>query len=148
MEPPERLVFAEERAPTHYLKVIVSGRIDETLAKLFAWSGWTQEELATKEHKAPQHIARALRFGRFLNFSPTGENPETLPKSLSERRFREYWERTDKTETNERIRFVAVQRFIAAEVSLRRGNRPRISPAIIERFADGVGARAKAEGRR
>ena len=36
-------------------------------------------------------------FGRFLDFSTTVLNSELLPANLTERRFRSYWERTDKT---------------------------------------------------
>jgi hypothetical protein len=43
-----------------------------------------------------------LRFGRFLNFPTTVENPETGPLGLTERRFREFWDRTDKCGGNER----------------------------------------------
>lgn len=70
------------------------------LARLFFLSGWTQEELATIEGKSKQWVDFRLRFGRFLNFSgfPTRVGKG---KSLSERRFCGYWERTDKHETNE-----------------------------------------------
>jgi hypothetical protein len=57
-------------------------------------NGWTKEKLAEKEGKSPQWIAQRLRFGRFLNFSTMVEKTETLPKNLTERKFRKYWERT------------------------------------------------------
>ena len=114
-----------------------AARRDQALAKLFTWCGWTQEELVAKEHKSPQWVSYRLRFGRFLTFSTTAENSPPLPNNLSERRFRDYWERTDKHETNERIRFMGVRRLIQAETALRRDQRPRIGPAIVERFGDG-----------
>lgn len=110
---------------------------DQALAVLFARSGWTQEQLAQKEKRSPQWVARRLRFGRFLNFSPMGENPDSLPNNLTERRFRQYWERSDKTETNERIRFLAVRRLIEEETVAHRTRRPKIGKAIVEQFGDG-----------
>jgi hypothetical protein len=53
-------------------------------------SGWTQEQLAKKEGKTIAWVAYRLRFGRFLNFSTTVENRQTLPSNLTERRFRSY----------------------------------------------------------
>jgi hypothetical protein len=64
------------------------------MAELFYRSGWMQEELAKKEGKPQPYISRTLRFGRFLNFMPTGINSESAPNGLTERRFRSYSERT------------------------------------------------------
>jgi transcriptional regulator with XRE-family HTH domain len=77
----------------------------QELARLFYRSGWTQEELAKKEGKSRQWIDQRLRFGRFLEFATSGsfsQNPGF--SKLTDRRFRDYWSRTDKTESNERIR--------------------------------------------
>jgi hypothetical protein len=79
-------------------------RWDQSLAKLFTRSGWTQEELAKAERVNQKTISRLLLFGRFLNFRPDGLNAEIPTFSLTEGRFRSYWRRTDKGETNERIR--------------------------------------------
>lgn len=46
----------------------------------------------------PQYMARALRFGRFLAFTPDGRKPG----NLCERLFRSFWERADKAGGNER----------------------------------------------
>lgn len=81
-----------------------SAKRDQALAVLFYRSGWTQEELAKKEGKSQRWIAYRLCFGRFLNFSTMVLNPETLPNSITERRFRSFWERTEGS-TNERARF-------------------------------------------
>jgi hypothetical protein len=58
--------------------------------------------LAAKERKSQQWISRRMLFGRFLSFTPTGVNAETLPINLGEWRFRSYWDRTDKFGGNER----------------------------------------------
>jgi hypothetical protein len=74
-----------------------------------------KNRLAKKEGKSAGWITQRLRFGRFLTFLTTVSNSESLPLNLTERRFRQYWERTDKSETNERIRFLAVRRLIESE---------------------------------
>jgi hypothetical protein len=75
----------------------------QALAVLFYRSGWTQEELATKERKSRSYLARMLLFGRFLIFVPMGTNPESLPNNRTEQRFRAFWERTE-SGPNERDR--------------------------------------------
>lgn len=116
---------------------LAAAKRDQALARLFVWCGWTQEELGRKEGKSQSHIAKVLRFGRFLTFSSTELNSDSSPNNLSEGRFRAYWERTDKHEMNERIRFATVQRLMAADIGVRRSPRTQIRPAIIERFGDG-----------
>ena len=106
---------------------------DQALAKLFYRSGWTQEELAAKEGKSRSYLAQRLIFGRFLSFVATGN----IPRNLTERRFRDYWSRTDKSETNERIRFREVLKLMESETTLRRPQRPGVGKEIAERFADG-----------
>jgi hypothetical protein len=113
-----------------------AARRDQALAKLFARCGWTQDELAKKEGKSQQRIGQSLRFGRFLTFTTAVVNPDSLPNNLTEWRFRSYWDRTDKEETNERVRFAAIQRLMAAETAIRRDPRPPIGKVIVERFAD------------
>jgi hypothetical protein len=63
------------------------------------------------------------------------ENPENAPKNLTERRFREYWAKTEGG--NERQRFIAIQKLIAADLALRAANRPKIGKPLIEKFGDG-----------
>jgi hypothetical protein len=104
---------------------------EQALALLFYRSGWTQQELANKEGKSQQNIARALRFGRFLNFTPSG----VFPQNLTEGRFRGYWEQTDK-EPNERQRFDQVLALIRGE-PISRPRRPKIGKQIHDQYADG-----------
>jgi hypothetical protein len=84
---------------------------EQALAALFHRSGWTQEELAKKEGRERRYIGRQLVFGRFLSFGPMGPNLESTPKNLTERKFRSYWEQTDKS-PNERSRFMRVLELI------------------------------------
>lgn len=65
---------------------------------MFYRSGWTQEQLAKVEGCSVAQVSRRLRFGQFLAFlenSPMGEKSEITTSKLIERRFRDYWERTD-----------------------------------------------------
>lgn len=107
---------------------------DQALAVFFYRSGWTQEHLAKKEGKSQKWVDFRLRFGRFL--STMVLNPETAPNNLTERRFRGYWEQTEK-DGNERKRFARVQEFMAAELSLQAKRRPTIKKDIVEKFGDG-----------
>jgi hypothetical protein len=114
-------------------------RRDQELAKLFYRSGWTQEVLAQKEGVTRISIVYRLRFGRFLEHVTTVTNPEFTPSNLSERKFRSYWERTDKEESNERIRFRAVLDLIHEETRLGQSTAPKfaVGRALVEKFADG-----------
>jgi hypothetical protein len=75
---------------------------NQSLARLFYESEWTQERIAAKIGMSPDWVGKHLRFGRFLEFvarsttGTEGENPPLQPpKSLTERRFRSAWERTE-----------------------------------------------------
>jgi hypothetical protein len=76
-----------------------------------------------------------MRFGRFLNFNPMGLNPENSPTNLTERKFREYWDRTDGG--TERQRFGEVAKLMREELHLMSPRRKLIGKQIIEKFADG-----------
>jgi hypothetical protein len=102
---------------------------DQALAKLYLRSGWTQEELAKKENVGRPRMTQRLLFGRFLAFVTTGN----IPRNLSERRFRDYWSRT---EGDERDRFREVRRLMEAETTLRRPQRSGVGARIAE-LADG-----------
>jgi hypothetical protein len=108
---------------------------DQALASLFDRSGWTQERLAKKEGKSQFWISKRLLFARFLQFISTAINPNSLPNNLSERRFRDYWERT--SGSSERQRFEVVMKLMTAETKLARKPRKTIWPDIVQRFGDG-----------
>ena len=80
-----------------------------------------------------------LLFGRFLAFSTTVLKPESLPKNLNERRFRNLWASTDQAEGNERIRFQQLLKLIESNlvVSLDHGRNLNLAPAIMQKYADG-----------
>ena len=113
----------------------VMAKRDQAYAALFHRSGWTQDELAKKEGKTIAWVAYRLRFGRFLNFSTTVENPQTLPSNLTERRFRSYWERT--SGGNDRQRFDAVIKLMVAETQLVSPINKPIWRDIVDKFGDG-----------
>jgi hypothetical protein len=48
-----------------------------------------------------------------------GPNPESLPANLSERRFRSYWDRTDKS-LKEHTRFAKVAELMKPDIFRRR----------------------------
>ena len=109
---------------------------DQAIAILFYRSGWTQERLAKKERKSDSWALFHVRFGRFLNFLTDVRSSESLPKNLTESRFRSYWLRADPKETNERIRFQAVLMLMRSQ-SIWAARRPSIGEPIKEGFADG-----------
>lgn len=120
-----------------------TGAYDQAIARLFFESGWTQQQLATAEGKTQQWVAYRLRFGRFLGFTTV----VVIPKSCTERRFRSYWARTDPDKTNERERFIVVQKLMEDELTFSRdrsavAKRP-IAQAILAKYADGVWHRFK-----
>jgi hypothetical protein len=110
---------------------------DQALALLFIRSGWTQQQLAEKEKQGQQRIGQRLRFARFIIFTTQVVKAETIPKNLTERLFRDYWSKTDKTETNDRIRFRAAYNLMAEDIALRKQSRPRIGKELVAEFGDG-----------
>jgi hypothetical protein len=110
---------------------------DQALAALFYRSGWTQEQLAKAENKSAFWVSKRLLFGRFLGFLSTDKKLESVPRNLSERRFRSYWEQTDKAEGNERIRFAEVQRLMEETTVVRQPRRNGLGKRIVAEFGDG-----------
>lgn len=112
---------------------------EQALAILFENSHWSQEELAKKEGKSQTHIAKLLRFGRFLNISSMELITETVLSGLNERRFRDYWNKTEKTAgadraDSERDRFEAIIELMKDPP----GKRVKLtSGTIAEIFGDG-----------
>jgi transcriptional regulator with XRE-family HTH domain len=114
-------------------------RFEQALATLFYVSGWTQEELAKKEGKSRVWVQQRLQFGRFLNFVTTVTNLENAPLGLTEGRFRSFWEQTDSSETNGRIRYQAVLRLMQEDALAPRSRHrgPTLAKAVRDQFADG-----------
>lgn len=148
--PPARMTEAEYEVERTKLRETygesngqAGAKREQALAILFERSHWTQEELAKKEGKSQAYISRLLRFGGFINIMPMGIIPETVKNSLNERKFRTFWDQTDKLDGDEAARFTEVARLIAEdaatkELMLRKPLRPPISPKIVEQFADGA----------
>jgi transcriptional regulator with XRE-family HTH domain len=90
-------------------------RYEQELARLFVASGWSLAELAEKEGVSKSRIGSMITFGRFLDFASatTASESENSLETLSERRFRTLYQRTDHSEVNERIRFRAVLELLA-----------------------------------
>jgi hypothetical protein len=64
-------------------------------APKMAKSGWTQQKIAERIGKDQSWVALTLRFGKFLEHVMTsGHNTLAIPQNLTERRFREYWNKT------------------------------------------------------
>jgi hypothetical protein len=117
--------------------VEVIAKRDQAYAALYHSSGWTQERLAEKEGKSRIWIQYRLRFGRFITFS-ANVTPVTIAQNLTEGRFRSYWERTDKTEPNDNVRFREVVKLMEQDVRLHKPHASKtIGRSIMEQFADG-----------
>jgi len=132
--------YAQARAKLRALygdsSIEAAAKRDQALAVLFYHSGWTQDELAKKENKSQDWISLHMRFGRFLNFTTMVVKSESLPKNLTERRFRFYWDQTKNEGGNERARFRAVHALIDNE-PIHKSKRPLIGDKIKNDFADG-----------
>jgi hypothetical protein len=79
----------------------------------------------------------SLRFARFLGFS-ANITTVIIPANLAERKFRSYWDQTNKSGGNERAPFQQVLRLIeesprVAEPPIKKG----LGNAIVKGFADG-----------
>ncbi len=107
---------------------------DQRVATLFDECGWTQERIAKREDKTQGWVQLRLRFSRFLGFiNTTGINGTPIPRNLTERRFRSYWEQT--TKGHEPTRFRAVADLMAADLTLTKP-RERIHDKIMDEFGD------------
>lgn len=128
---PER--YKAERAKLAKNRSEAGVRFEQELARLFYRSGWTQAELAKAEGKSKAWVDYQVRFGRFLDFSTSGGNSENPAFSLlTERRFRDFWART---EGDERERFREVLHIIEG-AGLHAKRRPPIMSPIRKAFAD------------
>jgi hypothetical protein len=104
------------------------GLADQALAHLLVQAKWSQKDLASEEGKSEAWISKNLLFGHFLQEFTT----VNFPRSLTERRFRKFWERTDRNELNERIRFRQVARLMEEDATFSKSRRkkPAIADAI------------------
>jgi hypothetical protein len=134
--------FERARAELHQRygdnRTEAGNRYEQELARLFHRSGWTQEELAAKEGKSQFWISTRLTFGRFLNFIAKDISADSLPKNLSEGRFREFWKQTNKG-GNDYQRFTAVWDAMVSNTEVRQPKRQlkQVRERIAEKFADG-----------
>lgn len=111
-------------------------RWEQALAQLFWRSGWTQEELASKEGKSKSWISQRLIFGRFLTFVDNNSAESTSGGILTERLFRQYWEQTDVS--NERRRFRQVIEMMVTERRAGTGrNRNALMDLVREHYSNG-----------
>lgn len=118
---------------------------DQKMAQLFAESEWSQEQIAEKVGKDRSWVTRHFCFARFLEFVPNGHETEKLPKNFTERKFREYWDKTERTtssrkgkaaDADEKARFAEVLRQMQDEYILRKPDKA-VAKAIAERAATG-----------
>jgi len=93
--------------------------------------------IAERMGKSEGWVCRMLRFGRFVEFLPSGQEKAKPPKNLSERLFRGYFDRTDKGAKEPR-RFEQVLRLMEGEFVIA-GVRPPawVGKAVVKQFADG-----------
>lgn len=102
-------------------------RFDEKMAAVFVRSGWIQQRIADdpEVNMSRQHVSRLLCFGRFAQFcdtfAPTGAK---VSETLTEGRFREYWDRTDQN-LKEAERFLDVCDCLGIEPLEPKPEKPR-----------------------
>lgn len=89
---------------------LVDAYRDQQMAKLFEEAkrtGWTQQELADQEGKSQKWADYHVRFGAYLNWiEEQNRTARSIPKNLTEYRFRLYWQQTSGTKDTARFRKV------------------------------------------
>lgn len=102
---------------------ILRARRDQAFAGFFLECGWTQEKIAKHEKKDQRWVSYRLCFARFLYF--VSDRTMVLPQveQLTERAFREFWQQTDKSWTEEE-RFQGVMRLMRGKEAARRAPVP------------------------
>lgn len=103
------------------------GYHDQSLAKLYQESDWTQRQLAAHLGKSPGYVDKWARFGRFILAS-------NLDATLTEGKFRDFWSQTDKNE-EEDMRFAAVSVLI--EKDSKDAAAKKLAQGIRKKFDDG-----------
>ena len=130
-----RLRHIEEQARAGLARVVAYR--DQEIARLFIESGWTQDRIAKRMGRSQSWVGYRLVFGRFLQFTTTGGIFKKPPKNLTERRFRSYFEQTDKT-AKEQHRFAAVLKLMEEAFELHAPRTPsRVGHDIRREFANG-----------
>ena len=134
--------YDAERAKIAPDKTTAGIRWEQELASLFHRSGWIVEELAKRENKGKSWISQRLIFGRFLAVARNS----TVVEKLSERRFRDYWDRTADLK-HERPRFAEILKLMQAEMTLGRSTIPKGYPngCVLYRVPVPVGLRCNSE---
>ena len=114
---------------------VPAAKRDQAFAALFYSSGWTQEQLAEREGMSRIWVVCRLRLGRFLSVETASVTMVTEQK-LTERRFRSFWDRTDKA-LDEGARFDEIVRLMqspdkpgAAPRSPRERKSPQLEKAL------------------
>lgn len=96
-------------------------------------SGWTQTEIAKEVGLGQQYIGRLLKFGAFLNFTPTGVK-RNIPPNFREGEFRRHWDQTDNSR-KDAPRFQTIYKRLA-NVTMQRPQE-NSGQQIKKLFADG-----------
>jgi transcriptional regulator with XRE-family HTH domain len=112
-------------------------RWEQELAKLFARSGWTQEQLAEQEGKTQAYISYLLCFGGFLLFLEHYNHLVINSTDLTERRFRSYWRLTAKGDSKARFREVIRLMEEPTSETTTTGKPKSIGERLMDQFADG-----------
>lgn len=103
------------------------GYHDQSLAKLYQESNWTQRQLAEHLKMSQTWVKDQLRFARFV-LNANGV------QDLAERKFRGFWKKTDKNE-EEDMRFAAVSVLI--EKDSKDAAAKKLAQGIRKKFDDG-----------
>lgn len=110
-----------------------NARFDQGAARLFKESGWTLERIAEKVRKSFSHVARLMRFGRFLDFCPSGTKTEKPLENLTERRFRAAWAKTKATGKHvEEERFRQALELLEQGCDVERPPAPDVEGTVIQ----------------
>ena len=93
----------------------VDGYRDQSLAKLFSESGWTQQKIADHVGLERSFVSRLILYGNFLAFVSTGHNL-TIPANLTERAFRKHWATTPNDKKDEQRFYLVVKSMVEGDV--------------------------------
>lgn len=116
------------------METLASAFLDQKAGDLFVRSSWTQQRIAEKIGKTQPWVGYRLRFGAFCHFITIVIN-RTLPRNLTEGKFRCYWEKSSSHKKQE-PRFREVLLMMEDELVIQS---PRGNPTghIAEKCCDG-----------